>query len=79
MMEMQAMKKNHVPLPMLEQKKDHQIYYVTFKKGCRTRPHIPISDQNLVAIKGKGIIVVFVNKIEIRIFPSGKVQVIVPA
>jgi quercetin dioxygenase-like cupin family protein len=44
---------------------EHELYYVTFKKGCRTRPHIHATDQTLVAIKGKGIVVV-VDKIEIN-------------
>jgi quercetin dioxygenase-like cupin family protein len=44
---------------------EQELYYVTFKKGCRTRPHIHATDQTLVAIKGKGI-VVLVNKIEIN-------------
>ncbi len=44
---------------------EQELYYVTFKKGCRTRPHIHATDQTLVAIKGKGIVVV-VDKIEIN-------------
>jgi quercetin dioxygenase-like cupin family protein len=44
---------------------EHEVYYVTFKKGCRTRPHIHASDQTLVVIKGKGIVVI-VNKIDIN-------------
>jgi quercetin dioxygenase-like cupin family protein len=44
---------------------EHEIYYVTFKKGCRTRPHIHATDQTLVAVKGRGI-VVLVDKIEIN-------------
>jgi quercetin dioxygenase-like cupin family protein len=44
---------------------EEEMYYVTFKKGCRTRPHIHASDQILVAIKGRGI-VVCVDKIEIN-------------
>ncbi|MDQ4102079.1 MAG: hypothetical protein M3115_07845 [Thermoproteota archaeon] len=43
---------------------EQELYYVTFKKGCRTRPHIHATDQTLVAIKGKGIVVV-VDKIEV--------------
>jgi quercetin dioxygenase-like cupin family protein len=43
---------------------EQEVYYVTFKKGCRTRPHIHATDQTLVAVKGKGI-VVLVDKIEI--------------
>lgn len=44
---------------------EQELYYVTFKKGCRTRPHIHATDQTLVAIKGKGIVFV-VDKIEIN-------------
>jgi quercetin dioxygenase-like cupin family protein len=44
---------------------EQELYYVTFKKGCRTRPHIHATDQTLVAIKGKGIVIV-VDKIEIN-------------
>lgn len=44
---------------------EQELYYVTFKKGCRTRPHIHATDQTLVAIKGKGIVIV-VDKIEIH-------------
>src|SRR5918998_6803468 len=44
---------------------EQELYYVTFKKGCRTRPHIHATDQTLVAIKGKGIVVV-VDRIEIN-------------
>lgn len=44
---------------------EQEVYYVTFKKGCRTRPHIHASDQTLIAVKGRGI-VVLVDKIEIN-------------
>lgn len=44
---------------------EQEVYYVTFKKGCRTRPHIHPTDQTLVAFKGRGI-VVLVDKIEIN-------------
>src|SRR5918992_6258490 len=44
---------------------EQEVYYVTFKKGCRTRPHIHASDQTLVAVKGRGI-VILVDKIEIN-------------
>src|SRR3712207_2849696 len=44
---------------------EQELYYMTFKKGCRTRPHIHATDQTLVAIRGKGIVVV-VDKIEIN-------------
>ncbi len=42
---------------------EQELYYVTFKKGCRTRPHIHATDQAFVAIKGQGIVVV-VDRIE---------------
>src|SRR5688500_6917855 len=54
---------------------EQEVYYVTFKKGCRTRPHIHASDQTLVAIKGRGI-VVLVDKIEIN--SDGKSAIIKP-
>src|ERR671927_899785 len=44
---------------------EQEVYYVTFKKGCRTRPHIHATDQTLVAVKGRGV-VVLVDKIEIN-------------
>ncbi|HWS19611.1 MAG TPA: cupin domain-containing protein [Nitrososphaera sp.] len=52
---------------------EQEVYYVTFKKGCRTRPHIHATDQTLVAVKGRGI-VVLVDKIEIN--SDGKSAVI---
>ena len=54
---------------------EQEVYYVIFKKGCRTRPHIHASDQTLVAIKGRGI-VVLVDKIEIN--SDGKSAIIKP-
>lgn len=54
---------------------EQEVYYVTFKKGCRTRPHIHASDQTLVAVKGRGI-VVLVDKIEIN--SDGKSAIINP-
>ena len=36
---------------------EQEVYYVIFKNGCKTRPHIHASDQTLVAVKGKGIVV----------------------
>ena len=54
---------------------EQEVYYVTFKKGCRTRPHIHATDQTLVAVKGRGI-VVLVDKIEIN--SDGKSAVIKP-
>jgi quercetin dioxygenase-like cupin family protein len=44
---------------------EQEVYYVTFKKGCRTRPHIHATDHTLIAVKGRGI-VVLVDKIEIN-------------
>jgi quercetin dioxygenase-like cupin family protein len=55
--------------------REQEVYYVTFKKGCRTRPHIHASDQTLVAVKGRGI-VVLVDKIEIN--SDGKSAIIKP-
>src|ERR687891_2624996 len=54
---------------------EQEVYYVTFKKGCRTRPHIHASDQTLVAVKGRGI-VILVDKIEIN--SDGKTALIKP-
>jgi quercetin dioxygenase-like cupin family protein len=54
---------------------EQELYYVTFKKGCRTRPHIHATDQTLIAVKGKGI-VVLVDKIEIN--SDGKSAIIKP-
>jgi quercetin dioxygenase-like cupin family protein len=44
---------------------EQEMYYVTFKDGCRTRPHIHPSEQILIATKGKGI-VVFAKRILIN-------------
>lgn len=52
---------------------EQEVYYVTFMKGCRTRPHIHATDQTLVAIKGRGV-VILVDKIEIN--SDGKSAVI---
>jgi quercetin dioxygenase-like cupin family protein len=54
---------------------EQEVYYVTFKNGCRTRPHIHASDQTLIAVKGRGI-VVLVDKIEIN--SDGKSAIIKP-
>ena len=54
---------------------EQEVYYVTFRKGCRTRPHIHASDQTLVAVKGRGI-VVLVDRIEIN--SDGKGAIIKP-
>ena len=40
------------------------MYHVTFKDGCRTRPHIHASEQILIATEGRGI-VVFAKRIMI--------------
>ena len=40
------------------------MYHVTFRNGCRTRPHIHAPDQVLIATEGKGI-VVFAKRIMI--------------
>ena len=54
---------------------EQEVYYVTFRKGCRTRPHIHATDQTLVAVRGRGI-VVLVDKIEINSY--GKSAIIKP-
>jgi quercetin dioxygenase-like cupin family protein len=54
---------------------EQEVYYVIFKKGCRTRPHIHATDQTLVAIKGRGIVVI-VDKIDIN--SEGKSAIIKP-
>lgn len=43
---------------------EQEMYHVTFRNGCRTRPHIHASDQVLIATEGKGI-VVFAKRIMI--------------
>ncbi|MBD0360417.1 MAG: hypothetical protein ICV56_06865 [Nitrososphaeraceae archaeon] len=55
---------------------EQEVYYVTFKRGCRTRPHIHATDQTLIAVKGRGI-VVLIDKIEIN--SDGKSAIIKPA
>ena len=54
---------------------EQEVYYVIFKKGCRTRPHIHATDQTLVAVKGRGIVVI-VDKIKIN--SDGKSAIIEP-
>jgi quercetin dioxygenase-like cupin family protein len=54
---------------------EQEVYYVIFKNGCKTRPHIHATDQTLVAVKGKGI-VVLVQKIEIN--SDGRSAIIKP-
>jgi quercetin dioxygenase-like cupin family protein len=55
-----------------------QSFYILMARdtGCRTRPHIHATDQTLIAVKGRGI-VVFVDKIEIN--SDGKSAIIKPA
>ena len=43
---------------------EQEMYNVTFKTGCRTRPHIHASEQILIATEGKGV-VVFAKRIKI--------------
>lgn len=43
---------------------EEEIYYVEFRSGCTTRPHIHMSEQILIATEGKGT-VVFVEKMDI--------------
>jgi quercetin dioxygenase-like cupin family protein len=42
-----------------------EIYFVEFRKGCKTRPHIHFSEQILIVKEGKGI-VVFVEKMDLN-------------
>jgi 4-carboxymuconolactone decarboxylase len=44
---------------------EEEIYFVEFRKGCKTRPHIHMSEQILIITEGKGI-VVFVEKMDIN-------------
>ncbi len=46
-----------------EANSEEEIYFVEFRKGCKTRPHIHMSEQILVVTEGKGI-VVFVEKMD---------------
>ncbi len=39
--------------------KEQEMYYVSFKKGARTRLHYHLSEQILIATKGKGVVVIF--------------------
>jgi quercetin dioxygenase-like cupin family protein len=36
---------------------EQEVYYVIFKNGCKTRLHVHASDQTLVAVKGKGFVI----------------------
>src|SRR5689334_16664299 len=44
---------------------EEEIYFVEFRKGCKTRPHIHMSEQILIVTEGKGI-VVFVEKMDLN-------------
>jgi quercetin dioxygenase-like cupin family protein len=48
-----------------EANSEEEIYFVEFRKGCKTRPHIHTSEQILVVTEGKGI-VVFVEKMDLN-------------
>ena len=43
---------------------EEEIYYVEFRGGCTTRPHIHMSEQILIPTEGKGT-VVFVEKMDV--------------
>jgi quercetin dioxygenase-like cupin family protein len=47
-----------------EPNSEEEIYYVEFKKGCKTRPHVHMSEQTLFVTDGVGT-VVFVEKIDL--------------
>src|SRR5262245_7925718 len=47
-----------------ESNSEEEIYYVEFKKGCKTRPHVHMSEQTLFVTDGIGT-VVFVEKIDL--------------
>jgi len=48
-----------------ESNSEEEIYYVEFKKGCKTRPHVHMSEQTLFVIEGSGT-VVFVEKMDLN-------------
>ncbi|HEX9319105.1 MAG TPA: cupin domain-containing protein [Nitrososphaeraceae archaeon] len=48
-----------------EANSEEEIYFVEFRKGCKTRPHIHMSEQILVVTEGKGI-VVFIEKMDLN-------------
>lgn len=48
-----------------EANSEEEIYFVEFRKGCKTNPHIHMSEQILVVTEGKGI-VVFVEKMNLN-------------
>jgi quercetin dioxygenase-like cupin family protein len=47
-----------------ESNSEEEIYHVEFKKGCKTRPHVHMSEQTLFVTDGIGT-VVFVEKIDL--------------
>jgi len=47
-----------------ESNSEEEIYYVVFKKGCKTRPHVHMSEQTLFVTDGIGT-VVFVEKMDL--------------
>ncbi len=48
-----------------ESNSEEEIYYVEFKKGCKTRPHVHMSEQTLFVTDGSGT-VVFVEKMDLN-------------
>lgn len=46
-----------------EPNSEEEIYFVEFRRGCKTRPHIHLSEQILIIKEGKGI-VGFVEKVD---------------
>ena len=49
-----------------EANSEEEIYFVEFRKGCKTSPHIHLSEQILIVTEGKGI-VVFVEKMDLNV------------
>jgi quercetin dioxygenase-like cupin family protein len=47
-----------------ESNSEDEIYYVVFKKGCKTRPHVHMSEQTLFVTDGIGT-VAFVEKMDL--------------
>lgn len=47
-----------------ESNSEEEIYYVEFRKGCKTRPHVHMSEQILFVTEGTGT-VVFVEKMDL--------------
>lgn len=48
-----------------EPNSEEEIYFVEFRRGCKTRPHIHMSEQILIVNEGNGI-VGFVEKIDLN-------------